>query len=258
MMMTKKLLIIFLVSIISFTLQAQNKVDTKGQKTGHWEKKYNNGKLRYQGQFEKGYEIGTFTYFFKGGQKKSIMIFSEKGQKAEFTNYYKTGTIQSTGSYFNKKKDGIWKYFHQTDGHTVKLESYTKGAKDGIWVVYYPNKEIAKEISWKNGVKTGIWKEYYENKGLKISGTYLSDKLVGNYVSYFLNKKVSRRGRYVEGKQDGKWITFEDDGSFKYVIIYNKGYIVKETHYENGEVVLERDKNKPKKVIKQDNESGEE
>lgn len=256
--MTKKLLIIFLISVISFTIQAQNRVDAKGLKTGHWEKNYDNGKLRYQGQFEKGYEIDTFTYFFPSGEKKSIMVFSEKGKKAEFINYYKTGTVQSIGSYYEKKKDGIWKYFHQTDGYTVKQESYMKGAKDGVWKIYYPNKALAKEVNWQNGVKTGVWKEYYENEVLKISATYLSDKLVGGYVSYYMNKKVSRRGRYVEGKQDGKWITFEDDGSFKDVIIFNKGFIIKETRYENGKVVLERDKNNPKKEIKQDNESEEE
>ncbi len=256
--MIKKLIVLFLVSVISFSLQAQNRVDAKGLKTGHWEKKYDNGKLRYKGQFENGYEIGTFTYFFKGGEKKTVMIFSEKGKKATFTNYYKTGTVQSIGAYYNKKKDGVWKYFHQEDGHTVKQESYAKGAKDGVWKIYYPNKIMAKEITWKNGVKSGIWKEYYENGNLRISGTYVSDKLVGNYVSHYISKKVSRRGRYVEGKQDGKWITFEEDGSFKDVVIYNKGYMEKETRYENGKIVLERVNNNTKKESKEDNESGEE
>ena len=237
----KKLLFFALSIIIGFSTQAQNKLDSKGQKTGHWEKNYKNGKLRYKGQFEKGYEVGEFTFYFPDGKKKSVMVFSEKGKKAAVRTYYKNGIQQSTGAYYQKKKDGVWKFFDKNKKRVVKQEAYSKGIKHGAWKVYYPNGKVATEIIWKNGERNGAWKEYFEDGQLKLSATFLNDKMVGDYVSYFINKKISRRGRYIDGKQDGKWISYNDNGSYSDIIIYDKGYIRKETRYKNGKISLIRD-----------------
>jgi len=255
----KKVLVLVIAILLGFASQAQNRFDSDGEKTGHWEKAFDNGKTRYQGQFEKGYEIGKFTYYFPNGNVKSIMTFSEKGAKAEVINFYKTGKKLSTGAYFNKKKDGVWN-FYNIEEKLVKKERFSKGKKDGVWAVYYAQSNtVASEISWKNGVKDGDWKEYFENGQLKLTATFVNGKLDGDYLSYFLNKKLARKGKYVAGKQDGTWISYDDKGGYKSIYVFDMGYVEKETRYEDGKMILSID-NKNNKVIdyRKNEDGGEE
>jgi len=238
----KKFFVLLMALVVSISINAQNRLDDNGQKTGKWSKTYDNGKLKYKGQFEEGHEVGKFIFFFPTGKKKSIMTFSEKGKKAAVITYYKNGKQQSTGSYFDKKKDGVWKYYNQTDGAIVKQEGYKKGAKDGVWIVFYSGKGKATEVIWKDGKRNGIWKEYFENGKVKLSAEFSDDKMVGEYTDYASNGKVSKKGLYVDGKQDGKWISYNDNGGFNNVTIYKMGQIRNEKRYEDGKLILEIDK----------------
>ncbi len=256
----KKTISIIIAIVISFTINAQNKIDDNGQKIGKWSKKYDNGNLRYKGQFEKGYEVGKFIYYFPNGKKKSIMTFSETGKKAKVVTYYINGNQQSTGLYYEKKKDGVWKFFDKIKGDLVKQESYNKGVKDGLWIVYYIGKGKATELNWKDGKRDGVWKEYFENGELKLSATFSDDKMVGDYSSYYLSKNISRQGKYVDGVQDGVWNAYEENGTFSSVIVYNNGHLDKETRYENGKITLIIDhvNNTVKNYLKNDDDGGEE
>jgi len=234
----RKILVLVLSIIIGISLHAQNRLNDNGEKIGHWEKKYSNGKLKYTGQFENGNEVGKFIYFFPNGSKKSVLVFSENGLRAGVTNYYTTGKILSKGAYYNKKKDGIWR-FYNGEQKLVKQDSYSKGLKDGAWIVFYvSNGNRASEINWKGGVKNGSWKEFFENGQLKLSATYANDKLIGEHKSFYLNRRVSRKGKYINGKQDGPWIAYSESGVIVNKAVFDKGYLEKELRYENGKVVL--------------------
>ena len=256
----KKIIGLVIAIILSFSINAQNRIDDNGQKIGHWEKKYDNGKLRYKGQFEKGYEVGKFIYYFPNGKKKTIMNFSETGKKASVVTYYISGIQQSTGFYYEKKKDGVWKFFDKENGGLVKQESYKRGVKDGLWIVYYKGKGKATELNWKDGKRDGVWKEYFKNGDLRLTATFSDDKMVGDYNSYYMNNKVSRTGKYVDGKQDGTWNSYEENGAYKSVIVYNNGHLDKETRYEDGKIALIIDhiNNTVKNYLKNDDDGGEE
>ena len=61
---------------LPFTVLAQvNQVDSKGRKQGNWEKKYENGNLRFTGQFKNDVPVGTFVYYYENQIKKAENVF---------------------------------------------------------------------------------------------------------------------------------------------------------------------------------------
>ena len=66
----KRLVLFFsLLPFISIS-QGINKLDDNGEKTGLWAKKYQNGNLRYKGQFKDGSPQGLFFYYYESGEIK--------------------------------------------------------------------------------------------------------------------------------------------------------------------------------------------
>jgi antitoxin component YwqK of YwqJK toxin-antitoxin module len=241
--MNKIYLLIFsvLVSYFGFS-QPVNQVDSKGFKTGKWQKNYDNGKLRYEGEFSNGYEVGTFTYYFPTGKIQSKLDFSDKGKMAHATIYYKSGVVEATGFYFEKQKHGNWKYYSETTEELVKEENYIKGKKNGLVLTYFPQHGIvAVEYNYINDKKEGLWKEFFEDGKPKLLANYKDDLLQGEYTSWYANGKVNRKGQYEKGKSVGLWTTYTEEGQFKKMERYKMGLLEFERIFENGLVVYEKD-----------------
>ena len=66
--------IFFLIPFLSIS-QSINYVDNFGMKQGMWQKKYNNGNVRYEGFFKDNKETGLFRYFYEDGSLKLEKIF---------------------------------------------------------------------------------------------------------------------------------------------------------------------------------------
>ena len=240
--MKKIISIIFLISI-GFWASAQtiNQTNAAGQKTGKWQKKYDNGQLKYKGQFENGYEVGEFIYFFPDGKIQSKLVFSEKGVMTTVSIYYKNGSQQATGFYRNKLKHGTWKYFNAATGIISKQETYADGKKDGVFRIYYSNEQISTEVYWKQDVRDGTWQEFFENGNIRLSTQFVNGNLDGEYKTYYAGKKISRKGQYVNGKLDGVWITYNEQGIYTTYERYKMGFLELERIYEDGIMVLEMD-----------------
>ena len=66
MKISQVLLLLFLVVLGTNSLEAQEKInqlDQNGKRTGIWKKFYPNQRIRYEGQFENGKEIGIFKFY---------------------------------------------------------------------------------------------------------------------------------------------------------------------------------------------------
>jgi len=63
--------IIFFASIFVSTIlysQQKNIIDNNNLKQGEWHKMYQNGSLKYKGQFKDGIPYGTFLHYYNTGQ----------------------------------------------------------------------------------------------------------------------------------------------------------------------------------------------
>ncbi len=198
------------------TINAQkvNALDVNGKRDGNWKKYYNNGRLRYTGNFKNGKEVGIFMYFKMTNSKHptSLKIFSKDSDVAKIEYYTPKGDIRSRGSVKGKDRIGRWTYFF-SNGKLLSEEFYTEGKLDGMLKNYYPNGKITEETGYKNGLKNGISKKYSDEGILIEEVTFVNGKYDGLAKFFDLKGNLKETGNYQKGKRVGSWEFFVDGES---------------------------------------------
>ncbi len=212
----KKIVFYSLFLLLSFQLIAQttvNQIDSNGKRQGVWKKKYQNGNLRYTGQFSHGKEVGTFKFYNISGEKHPMVIkkFNPDNDLATVTFYTKKGKIESTGQMIGKTRIGKWVYYF-SDGKTVlSVENYKNGLLDGEYKVFYKSGQLTELSHYKNGKKDGISLRYSDEGVLTENITYKDGIANGYAIIYDEHGDVFARGNYVNGIKKGIW-EFNMDG----------------------------------------------
>lgn len=215
--MNKQTILIFLAFLISFSSNSQdlNQVDDLGLKQGKWIKTYQNGNIRYKGQFRNDKPYGTFTYYYEKGAVKAINKFSDDGIVAKAQTFHLNGKMMAEGKYLNQAKHGHWKYYSDIDEKLVAEENYSKGELNGECINYYPETGNPLEVLfYTNGKLDGSYKKFFpDGKQLMTQGFYKDGNLEGEFISYYPNGKIQTRGKYKNGVQKGNWEYFDEDGN---------------------------------------------
>lgn len=193
-------LVIF-VFIFSSTLNAQTKVNefnAEGKRIGVWEKYYDNGSLRYKGQFENGKEVGVFKFYNEDAPEHPIIIkeFIAHSTIAKVMFYLKDGTLQSTGELVGKNRVGKWIFYYE-NGIKSSEENYVKGQLSGPYKLFYENGVLAEFTHFEEGEREGK-ASYYNLKGALLgSGAFSNDEKIGEW-EYFEEGDPSKRsvGKY--------------------------------------------------------------
>ncbi len=207
-----------------------NKVDEKGLKNGLWKGYYQESKrLRYEGSFQHGKEIGLFRYFDDTKAQKLIATrdFSAKDNSAYTIFYNQSGSIVSEGKVVDKQYEGKWTYYHENSKVIMTIENYSKGKLNGVRQVFYLNSNKAEETTYKNGVKNGPYKKYALNGVVLEESNYVDGQFDGKAVYREPQGNVVSQGIYVNGKKKGIW-----------------------QFYEGGKLVKEEHMSKVKKAVK--------
>ena len=214
-----KALNFFLILIMAFatTLNAQlvNQEDSNGDKQGKWVKYFDNGKVKYEGQFHLGKPVGKFTYYYKKGGTKAVSEFSDNGSTADNITYHENGKKMAEGRFVNQKKEGVWKYYlNESSNPEVSSETYKNGILFGESITYYPDSGNPTEIVFYiNGKKDGKLLKYFPD-GTLMTESYYKDGLPdGTFVHYYMNGKVQIEGSYIDGVQTGEWKYYNEDGN---------------------------------------------
>lgn len=212
-------LILFLFSV-AVTAQADvNKLDDKGKKHGIWKGVYAESKRpRYEGTFEHGKEVGTFT-FFDDTKAKSVIATREFNPKdnSAYTIFYNQGKFKvSEGREVNHLYEGEWKYYHENLPDIMTIENYKAGKLQGKRTVYYRGsgvkgeENIAEEANYANGLKNGNYKAY-TLKGIVIEDSnYKNGMLDGPAVYRDPLGNLASRGNFKNGQKNGVWEFYEN------------------------------------------------
>ena len=143
------ILLTFLVGNV-YAQTAYNQKDSQGKRHGVWKKNFKNTlKLRYQGQFEHGKEVGTFK-FYKLVRGKSVLsatkVFDKNGM-AMVTFLSSKGKVISKGQMKGKLYIGTWTYYHNKSDAIMTLEHYNNAGKlEGKKEVFYKTGQVAEEL----------------------------------------------------------------------------------------------------------------
>jgi antitoxin component YwqK of YwqJK toxin-antitoxin module len=227
-----------LICLNIYCIQAQNdfnKLDDKGNKNGLWKGFYSDTKNpKYEGTFDHGKEVGTFTFF--DNTKTKIVIatreFNPKDNSAYTIFYDQLKNKVSEGKVVNKLYEGKWTYYHKASKTVMTIENYSKGNLEGLRSVFYASGKIAEEMTYKNNLKNGPYKRYTETGIIIEESNYKNDQFDG--LAIFRDADdgtIVSKGKFVNGKKAGIWQFFE------------KGKLVKELNMSYPQSTSKAEKN---------------
>ncbi len=208
-----KIVLFFFICQALLSQTDSNKLDDKGKKHGLWKGVYADTKNpKYEGTFEHGKEVGTFTFF--DNTKTKIVIatreFNPKDNSAYTIMYDHKKNKVSEGKVINKLSEGKWIYYHKASTVIMSTENYSKGKLEGLRSVFYASGKIAEETMYKNDVKDGVYKKYAENGIIIEESNYKNNQFDG--LAIFRDAEdgtVVSQGKFVNGKKMGIWQFFE-------------------------------------------------
>lgn len=211
----KKLFLYF--SLLTLTVihgQELNQFDTDGKRHGKWEKKYEGtNKLRYQGQFVHGKEVGTFKFYHKeakGLHPSCIKEFTKTSDIVQVKYYTSTGIFLSEGKTKGKLRIGTWKYYERVSGVLIEQEEYEEGMLNGIKTSYYQNGKVLQTETYKDDLLEGKKTMYAPNGNIVSEYTYAKGKRNGYFTEYDNKGEKSLTGKYTDNKPRGVWKYYTD------------------------------------------------
>lgn len=203
------LTLLFSLTLLSSFAQVNQK-DANGKRHGKWEKFYNNGKLRYQGQFNHGKETGIFKFYFESGDIQAVNHFRGKTGICYSYQFGGDSILAAEGKYVDSKRDSIWT-FYDLEGNIVAKENYKNGKQHGLTETYFADGKVAEFFNYQNGDRSGEWKQFYENGRPKARGQYVNGSLSGEVMYYHPSGKLSAKGNYIKGLMHGNWYFFNEN-----------------------------------------------
>lgn len=205
--------------------QSINQTDENGKKQGIWEKRYDNGKLRYTGNFVDDKPQGLMKHYYESGELK--VEIDHHGAIAYATIFYPDGKIKAKGKYENEQKDSLW-VFYGDDGSKRAEEFYLSGKREGVWKQFYPSGKIAEEKSYTNDVEDGSWKQYFENGQERMMSTYVDGSLEGETKYHDAGGKLLIKGNFYHDVRHGTWTFYNESGEIDKQEEYIKGNLKQE------------------------------
>jgi antitoxin component YwqK of YwqJK toxin-antitoxin module len=227
----RTLKLIIFVFTINITLFAQiNQIDSKGRKQGIWQKTYPKSEvLQYKGQFRDDKPVGTFEYYYPGGQLKAIIEHLSDGRHARATYYFENKMLMTEGFYLDQKKDSTWVNYNE-EGLVLAVESFKKDKLSGKKVIYYLEDQIETEklnplsvANYKNDTLHGDYREYFSTGKLKQIGKYENGKIVGEWKEYYPNGSIFKVSKFKDDRLHGWSISYTKDGEESGKILYQNG-----------------------------------
>ena len=182
---------VFCVSIV----QAQNKKDAHGKRTGKWvytgSDKPSSGIVKTgkveEGLYIEGRKEGVWTKYHKDGKTPKLKgNYSNNRPEGLFSRFYSNGQLMEQGSFGkNGYKGNLVRYFD--NGQIAYKAVYNNDGKETGKVQYFhENGKIALEYSMKNGILTGKVNRYntqgnlIESMDLTATGAISNVKVFSN------------------------------------------------------------------------------
>lgn len=154
------------------------KIATYGNKSGTFLIKGHlaDGKLYYEGEFEKGIRKGLWKYYHDNGKVRSEVRYENGEQEGQSTDFYRSGSRKN-------------------------VAQYKSGQLEGLFQEFYAHGLIRQEGFFVDGMREQVWKTYYADGTLENENFYLRDQLVGISQENLITKDLYNETDYVNGRR---------------------------------------------------------
>ncbi|MBV1887866.1 MAG: toxin-antitoxin system YwqK family antitoxin [Urechidicola sp.] len=212
--MKKVIAFLFCLFIFLGNLYAQeiNQTNENGERVGSWKKYYKNKRIRYEGQFENGKEVGVFKFYSAADSKFPIAIknFDKDSEVVQVQFFTIKGFLESEGEMIAKDRIGLWVYFHKDGKNKMIEENYENGQLNGEYKIFYVNGKLTKLSHYKDGLLEGNSKKYSQEGVLVENVNYVKNVLNGPAAFYEINGNLKQKGVYEDDLKVGVWEFYTD------------------------------------------------
>ncbi len=201
-------------------------INAKEKTDGLHYRTYGKGEIFYAGIFENGRPKANtdFYYYFEKpeGQVMTIHHIQANPDEIVAVNYYTNGKKMSEGNYKNKKKEGLWRFYDDTESLTDESE-YSNDLLNGVQRLYDDQGNLVRIFHYVNGKKEGEWKEFFKDGTLRAKGSYKNDVQNGEIIFYTPQGAYEIAGNYVNGLMHGNWRKYNKNNELEITTKYNYG-----------------------------------
>ena len=170
-----------------------NRFDEEVKKHGIWKEFYENGKVKWEGDFKHGILNGIVREYNNKGGLKTMKMFidgalNEHAKEIKFFELSKEITSNGSyliGGYADEMKQGIFREYDSTD---VLINTYQ----------YRDNFKIAEGILDSTGLEDGEWRYLYTDGSIKAIGKFNHGKRVDLWVYYYISGEIEQKGLYID------------------------------------------------------------
>lgn len=207
---------------------------------------YESGKLKFEGEYDEGKEVGEHIYKHENGVISNIGTFIDGKAEGLFTLRYESGNINAKTMYENGLLHGEHIARFDNDGNTLRrVYHYITGRYSGVYETYYVSGNMESEgvyvdstvrYPYYASVKNGNWITYYDlpNKQIETISPYkatleasgpTSTVYDGLYQEFYDNGNPKYERRYIDGVKNGISTEYYSSGNEKKVTPYTNGII---------------------------------
>ncbi len=219
-----RITLLIFIFIPFIALSQINQKDNNGLRQGLWQKKQDNGKMLYEGNFKDGKPIGEWKRYHPGGRIKAIINYQSDSDSAFTQLFDELGKKVAEGNYIDQKKEGNWIYYSKN--RKIAEEYFLKGIKNGMSKKYYDTGELMETADWVNGKQEGKYQILYKSGEPYLQCKMLDDKRHGMCLVHSQNGKMEMEANYKNNLRHGEWKFYDQNGEFQYQLNYKEGELL--------------------------------
>jgi len=203
--------------------------------TGAKERFYENGQLKYKGNFKDGKQVGLWKFYYDAGQLSSKGVFKNGKPDGLIEKYYENGQLRRK---INFKEGQIADQLIELldeDGRIIERENYKDGLKHGIYERYdidkrkkYDSKRLMFRCNYKKGKQHGIGETFYSE----------GDQIILSRTTYQDGKRIEENNFHRNGLLKSKIIGDENYTRESYD---EKGKFISKYMFKNGKYFYDED-----------------
>ncbi len=169
------------------------------------------------------------------------------------TTKFPNGMLKSTRSYkdgtLNKIGKGVLngpEKVYYINGKLAFETYYKDGKRDGVLRWYEEsNGAIIKETHYKAGMQHGMEKRFFADGTLEHEVRFVDDKREGFQKDYYSTGQLAEVVKFVHGKREGVRKRFRDDGTLESEVFYRHNFKEgNEKFYDKAGKLIKKERNK--------------
>ena len=94
-----------------------------GKREGEWTRWYENGRIRWRGNFKNGKDEGTYEKYYSNGQLQQKGWYQNGFRENIQLMYHRNGQLSVKGYFKNNREIGRWEFYNE-DGTLAEVKRY--------------------------------------------------------------------------------------------------------------------------------------